>query len=181
MVIDRLAVAWGVAWIGVIGMGAVGPAAAQTSGGCRTELSAAEWQYQNGAFDESIRLISECLDQDRVSSEQTVRAYRMLALAHLKRDELTAARSAIINLLSTNPNYAPDRVEEPPVYVSMVSLVRRELNLGPSSVSIQAVQPLPLAVMEVEIEMDRLASLGSPRAGAPAAEDSTRSSPKIGW
>ena len=164
----------------VISMGAMGPAAAQPETACSIELSAAEQRYQNGAFGEAIRLISECLDQARVSPEQAVRAYRMLALAHLKRDELTAARSAIINLLGAQPEYTPDPVDEPPVFVSMVSLVRRELHLDSSAVSVQEVPPLPPSPVE-DVDVARTFSTRSLRGMPQAFTGSEKWLQKMGW
>lgn len=184
MEISRLVVTWGLV-CSVVGVGTVGSASAQAEGqvgeACSTELSVAERQYRDGAFDEAIGLISECLDQNRVSSEQAVGAYRLLTLAHIKRDELSAARSAIINLLSTDPDYTPDPVEEPPVYVSLVSLVRRELHLGPSSVSIRRVQPLPPSSAVVDGEIVQSISLYNSQDQLQALEDSTKRLPKVGW
>lgn len=136
-------IAFGFAGLAMIG--SVGPVAAQSNEGCGEALTRAEVRYRNGAFDDALRLASGCLNRLGASSEQTVRAYRMLALAHIKRDELRAARAAIVSLFGTDPFYSPDAIEELPVYTAMVSLVRRELRLGPSPVPVEKVQPLPIA------------------------------------
>lgn len=169
--------------MGVIGVGASGTAAGQARKACNTEVSTAEQRYQDGAFDEAIGLIAECLDQARLAPEQAVRAYRTLTLAHLKRDEVTAARWAIISLLSAHPHYIPDPVEEPPVYVAMVSLVRRELRLGPSAVPVRAVQPLALSPAVVEAEIARPPSLRDrqDRPDASGGNEGERRRQKVGW
>jgi hypothetical protein len=120
----------------------VPPAAAQSSTGCDDQLTAAEAQYRNGAFEQAIGSVTECLNQPTTAPAEAVRAYRMLALAHIRQNELVEARRAIINLLSVSPSYEADRVNDPPIFVSTVSLVKRELNLGPAAVPTQPAQPL---------------------------------------
>lgn len=118
------------------------PVVAQPATGCDPQLVAAEAQYRNGAFDQAISSVTECLNQPSTAPTEAVKAYRMLALAHIRQNELVAARRAIINLLSVNPSYEADRVNDPPIFVSTVSLVKRELNLGPAAVPTQPTQPL---------------------------------------
>lgn len=73
-------------------------------------------------------MVSACLNQEEVPPEQAVAAYRLLALIHLKQNQLEAAREAIVNLLGVNPDYEPDKVESPPTYVSLVSVVKKNLD-----------------------------------------------------
>lgn len=103
------------------------PAQAQTSSVCDRALAAADDQYRDAAYDEALRLVSACLNQSDRSQEQSVEAYRLLALIHLKRDELDRAREAVVNLLGLNPSYTPDPVVSPPSYVSLVTVVKDDL------------------------------------------------------
>lgn len=102
---------------------------AQVSGSevCERALPAAEDQYRDAAYGEALRLVSACLDQGSASSGQSVTAYRLLALIHLKRDELERARAAVVNLLGVDPTYEADPVASPPAYVSLVAIVQRDL------------------------------------------------------
>jgi len=103
------------------------PAPAQTSLVCEQALSAAEEQYRDAAYGEALRLVSACLNQTNIPQEQAVSAYRLLALIHLKRDALDEARAAVVNLLGIDPTYTADPVNSPPAYVSLVSIVQRDL------------------------------------------------------
>lgn len=102
---------------------------------CERALSTAEEQYLEGAFEEALRLVSACLNQGDRSAEQSVDAYRQLALIHLKRDELDRAREAIVNLLGVDPTYTADPITSPPSYVSLVSVVQRDLETRADSVA----------------------------------------------
>lgn len=129
---DTPARACWVRWIvlGGLVLGLVGmeqPVAAQEATVCEEAFATAEAAYLNGAFDDAIRLLSPCLDRSEVPKEQAIPAYRLLSLAHLQKDELPEARAAIVNILSLRPAYEADPVEDPPSYVSLVSIVRREV------------------------------------------------------
>lgn len=100
---------------------------AQTERICSDALEVAEKQYRQRAYEEARQVISACLNQDEVPPEQAVAAYRLLALTHLKQDQLEAARAAVVNLLGVNPDYEPNKVESPPAYVSLVSVVKEDL------------------------------------------------------
>jgi hypothetical protein len=115
---------------------------AQDPTGCDAQLEAAEAQYVNGAFNQAISAASTCLSQPATTPGEAVRAYRTLALAHVKLNELQPARQAVVNLLGVDPDYTADRVNDPPVFVSMVSLVKRSLQLGTPALPVQRVQPL---------------------------------------
>lgn len=106
-----------------------GDVRAQAAGSevCERALPAAEDQYRDAAYGEALRLVSACLDQGSASTEQSVTAYRLLALIHLKRDELERARAAVVNLLGVDPTYEADPVASPPAYVSLVAIVQRDL------------------------------------------------------
>lgn len=105
----------------------VSPAQAQTTLVCERALATAEEQYLDAAYAEALRLVSACLNQPDVPSEQAVSAYRLLALIHLKQDELEEARAAVVNLLGIDPTYTADPINSPPAYVSLVSIVQRDL------------------------------------------------------
>lgn len=124
------AAGWCVAGLGalLLGLGpAVQPAAGQATDPCEDALAAADSAYVNGNFEDAVRLVSPCLDRTNVPEEQSVQAYRLLSLAHLQQNELQEARAAIVNILGLRPEYEADPVEDPPSYVSLVSIVRRDV------------------------------------------------------
>jgi hypothetical protein len=111
---------------------ALAPAAtAQPADVCDAALEAAAAQYRDGAFQETIRLASSCLDQRDVATEDARAAYRLLILAYLKQDDLASARKSAVTLLGVDPDYTPDPVENPPDYVSLLSVVRQDLRRDP--------------------------------------------------
>ena len=94
---------------------------------CDSLVTEAQDRYLNGAYDEAIQQVSLCLDRSDVKADVAVRAYRLMSLAYLRQDELDAAREAIVNLLGVAPEYEPDPVQDPPTYVSMVAIVKQEI------------------------------------------------------
>jgi hypothetical protein len=119
---------------------ALAPAAtAQPADVCDAALEAAAAQYRDGAFQETIRLASSCLDQGNVATGDARAAYRLLVLTYLKQDDLPSARKAAVNLLGVDPDYTPDPVANPPDYVSLLSVVRQEI--GPEATADEARRP----------------------------------------
>lgn len=116
--------------VGVLLIAGARPAAAQEAAEdttCTEALEAAEEAYLNAEFETVIDRVAACLDQSEVPAAQSIPAYRLLSLAHLRLDEIQDARSAIVNILGIDPSYEADPIEDPPEYVSLVSIVRREV------------------------------------------------------
>lgn len=122
---------WIIAFM-VIGLG-VGitarPAVAQENERptCEEAIAQAESAYLNGNFQEAINQVSACLDRQDASEDQIVASNRLLSLSHLRLNELQQARAAIVNIFGVRPGYEADPVEDPPEYVSLVSIVRQEV------------------------------------------------------
>jgi len=116
-----------IALVGLIAMVGGGPASAQERAPCEEAIAAGEDAYLNANFEQAINRVSACLDQQDVPEEQAVRAYRLLGLAHLRLNELQQARAAIVNILGLRPEYEADPIQDPPEYVSLVSIVKREV------------------------------------------------------
>ena len=100
---------------------------AQENAQCTDAIAAGEEAYRNAEFETAISRVSSCLDQSSIPTDQAVRAYRLLSLAHLRLNELQQARSAIVNIFGLRPGYEADPIEDPPEYVSLVSIVRRDV------------------------------------------------------
>lgn len=113
--------------VSLLGMMSVPSAMAQEATTCEEAISSAESAYLNGNFQEAISQASTCLDRQDVSEDQAVEAYRLISLAHLRRNELQQARAAIVNIFGIRPSYEADPIEDPPEYVSLVSIVQREV------------------------------------------------------
>jgi len=131
--------------LGVLfGVAVPGTARAQTASVvCERALSAAEDQYRDAAYDEALRLVAACLDQGEKTDEQAVAAYELLALIHLKNDEIERARAAVVNLLGVDPTYTVDPIVQPPSYVSLIAIVQRDLQAREEAVAAQAERSRP--------------------------------------
>ena len=108
---------------------------------CEALVAEAQDRYLNGAYEAAIQRAAQCFDRSDVEAEDAVQAYRLISLAHLKLDELDAAREAIVNLLGVAPTYEPDPVQDPPTYVSMVAIVKQEVQ--PAGTSSDAEEERP--------------------------------------
>ena len=112
----------------LFGAASPGVAWAQTASAvCERALPAAEDQYRDAAYDDALRLVAACLDQGEKTDAQAVAAYELLALIHLKKDEIERARAAVVNLLGVDPTYTVDPIAQPPSYVSLIAIVQRDL------------------------------------------------------
>lgn len=109
------------------------PATAQEADGadpCVEVFAAAEEAYFDGRFAETNDLLSACLNRDDLPDALLVEMARLSALAYINLGNLDQARRAVIRLLSVDPSYEPDEVQDPPSYVSLVSTVQRQLQMG---------------------------------------------------
>lgn len=111
----------------VMGMAPALAAAQNEVPSCDDAIAAAESAYLNGNFQEAINQASACLNRQDVSQDDAIASYRLISLAHLRRNELQQARAAIVNIFGLQPGYEADPIEDPPEYVSLVSIVRREV------------------------------------------------------
>ncbi len=104
------------------------PAVGQNTNTCGEQLEEAETSYVEGRFDEAIRLVLRCLDRNDVETAQAIDAYRLLALALIRKDELPDARAAIVQLLDVYPEYEPDPIVDPPSFRALVDIVKQQLS-----------------------------------------------------
>ena len=89
-------------------------------------LTDAEQKYTEGRFDETIALLTVCIDSPNVTREQKQRAYRLMGLTYIAKDYLTEAKISIENLLKLVPNYQPDPIFDPPPFINLVKEVQDE-------------------------------------------------------
>ena len=97
---------------------------------CDLELAYVQDLYVGGFFDEAILAAERCLDKSHLVADEAVRAYRFVALAHLRRSDLAAARLAVTSILDWQPSYRADPVSDVPDYVALVELVRRQVEVS---------------------------------------------------
>jgi len=113
-------------------------------------LNEAQKQYQLGKFDETVTMLTPCLEKG-FSTREKVEGYRLVALAHLADDEQDEAAAAVENLLKNDPLYEPS-IYDLPAFAEMVEDSRAgRLTVQVTSVSKKAENLLeaPATVMVV--------------------------------
>jgi len=93
---------------------------------CEKILKQAEEKYTDGRFDETIAILTVCLDDPNTTPEQKQKAYRLMGLTYIAKDYLTEAKTAIEKLLKIVPNYKPDPIYDPPPFINLVQEVQAE-------------------------------------------------------
>jgi hypothetical protein len=104
-------------------------ATAQPAPDCDALLPAAQEQYTSQRFDDAEQAVRACLERPAVSDADALGAYRLLALIHLRQDDLAEAKRAVIRLLGVSFDYRPDPVLDPPTYVALVDAIRDQLRV----------------------------------------------------
>jgi hypothetical protein len=89
-------------------------------------LADAEQKYTEGRFDETIALLTVCIESPDVTPEQKQKAYRLMGLTYIAKDYLTEAKNSIEKLLKLVPNYQPDPIFDPPPFINLVKEVQEE-------------------------------------------------------
>lgn len=114
---------------------------------CSLAFEAAMASYHAEEYNETVRHLSECLNQEtEANTEEAVRVYRLLTLAHLGKGDLGSARATIVRLLTVAPDYAPDPDEDPRSYRALVRIVRSQRGIRSSGAAGQgegASRPAP--------------------------------------
>lgn len=94
---------------------------------CADAFSRADAVYLEGRFDETVRLLRQCLDRETLFVQEAIPVYRLLALAHLNQGENEAAQTAVADLLVLAPDYEADPIQDPPSYVLLVTNEREDI------------------------------------------------------
>ena len=122
-------------------------ASAQPREKCVVEREQAQAHYLEGQFDEAVGLLGQCLERELLFVQEAVLVYRLLSLSHLNNGAVEQAQQAVRTLLGQMPTYQPDPIQDPPSYVAMVDLVRRELGAEKAADRpAAAAQPAPVPV-----------------------------------
>jgi tetratricopeptide (TPR) repeat protein len=91
------------------------------------DLKRAKDRYEFGAYADAAGAVRELLARRKDLPEaETVEAYRILGLSEYQLGDRSAARSAFVNLLSIDPDYALDAFLVPPQIVEFFDRVKRE-------------------------------------------------------
>lgn len=100
---------------------------AQTENKCSEELGKAEEQYRAGYWDNSIKMILQCLEKKDISETEQGTAYRLLGLVYIATEAEKKATEAIKQLLILAPNYKINEEEDPPQLQRIINDVSKSL------------------------------------------------------
>ena len=92
-----------------------------------SSLSDADKTYQSGNFNETIRLINQCINEG-FNEQQKVQGYRLLAKTYLAFDNDSSANKAVNELLMINPKFQPDYLTDPPKFIQIIEKIKRLKN-----------------------------------------------------
>jgi len=140
---------------------------------CTQILNDAEDAYDEGNLDEVIDALdgADCFKKvkaDPFSSEETIRAYRILTLAYLFTDNEPSAEVALVGLLNADPEHPTNEREDPAEFIYLYSKYR--------------VLPIFRLGLKFGINQSSVRSLGITTYGTfNTASVSKRYAPKIGF
>ncbi len=140
---------------------------------CETLLAAADDHYRQQDYDALEPLVLSCIYDTTPTTDETGRAYRLLALSLINRGSIADARTTIARLLTSVPAYRADPTLDLPVYVSLVASVREQMQPPPARPVALAAPPdvLPPASALVDVntataeDLDRVPGIGPALAG----------------
>lgn len=113
---------------------------------CSSLLKDANNQYEDGWYDESVRLIKQALEQCELSRQDKVQAYKLLIVNYLAIDKLEEANEAAAALMRLEPNYEPDKLRDPVELIILfekyrpVAFLRGSLALGANTSAARALE-----------------------------------------
>lgn len=107
------------------------PTRAQLALPCEVLLEEAQARYEALDFEGAAVAAQACVARAGLERDLAVRAYRMIALASLRLEAVADAEAALASLFAVAPDYAPDPVTDPPLYVAFVEGYRARLGLPP--------------------------------------------------
>jgi len=91
------------------------------------DVKRARARFDFGAYADCAGTLRQLLSEaPELSEPQAVEVYRMLAISEYELGDLGQARSAFVNLLSWDPDYALDSFLVPPPIVELFDQVKRE-------------------------------------------------------
>ena len=127
--------------------------------GCESSLARAQALYISGAFDDVEEILEPCVQPGRLSEDNRVWAYRLLALSALQQGRLVEAKLVTLSLLNLRPDYQPDPVLDPPSYADLIHTVRSQLAVArveePAEADTSRIRPHPVEPGPIPVLADR--------------------------
>lgn len=96
---------------------------------CKSLLDSAQEHYVEQRFADAEAAVRTCLGRSYVAPGDALASHRLLALVHLRQDQLAEAKQAVMQLLSISFDYQPDPIFDPPTFAALVETVRNQLRV----------------------------------------------------
>lgn len=132
---------------------------------CKTLLAVAQEHYVEQRFAEAETAVHTCLGRPYLAPDDALSSYRLLTLLHLRQEQLTEAKHAVLQLLKVSFDYEPDPVADPPAFTALVEIVRDQLRVD----TVAATEP-PCACDDAESDEPPLLASNGPSTGAPSSD-----------
>ena len=129
--------------------------AAQVQDESPNQLDKAEEWYNSGQYDSAETTLTRYLQQKKLTRDQKMAAYRLLALTYIARDHDIQAKEAVKSLLESAPNYNPDDADDPESLRNLVAESREEVFQQDVSIQSDTRQSPTSTVQEQEEEQPR--------------------------
>ncbi len=94
---------------------------------CSEKLDQAEEHYYDGEFEQTIKIVNLCLQEQSLPLELQVRSYTILARTYLAKGDTILTKDNIRIILKLDPSYQPTIEQETPKFVNLVQEVRKEV------------------------------------------------------
>ncbi|ALO16165.1 hypothetical protein L21SP5_02541 [Salinivirga cyanobacteriivorans] len=85
---------------------------------CTQKLKAAEQAYDEGRIENIPEMLAGCIDRG-FTREEKIRAYKLVINAHLFNQDLNQASQKMLEFLRFNPEYVPNKNNEPAEFLSL--------------------------------------------------------------
>lgn len=91
------------------------------------DMKRAKDRFEFGAYSEAAAILRQMFARSpNLTDQETVEAQRMLGIAEFQLGDRSGARTAFVNLLSVEPDYALDSFLVPPAVVEFFDAVKKE-------------------------------------------------------
>lgn len=91
---------------------------------CKIEINNATDNFEIGRVNDTIRILTPCLENDDIEKDDRVEMYRLLALSHLAKRDSARAYSYVQDLLKNNRRFKSRSVEDDPQFQAWVEELR---------------------------------------------------------
>lgn len=133
--------------------------AQDTTANCVASLSNAEKAYFEGNFEQTIQLLTPCINSTEYTEEQNIQAFSLLGRTHFVFGNTDAARQSIEGLFTVAPEYTPPS-QLPPNFVAFIEDVKQDMIAAGTLPSDEPITPI---AEETQSDTTQTAILNAPR------------------